>query len=204
MTSTLSSSHGSINQSSLKSFSRLHTLESAPNERPSLHLVIPEGQLQVHTATYRGSFSVVLSQALRSAGLGSKVLIAQLLKGGVDQGTENAVNLCGSLQWYRPAIPCYLTRPVEESIKDPNLKNAIEAVSSLWKLCKEFILHNDLDQVVLDEVGLAVALGFIKEEDLITTLDKRPKRMDVILTGPYIPSRIIEMADQVTELRCGN
>ena len=35
--------------------------------RPPLHLVEPEGQLQVHTATYRGSFSSVLSQAMRTA-----------------------------------------------------------------------------------------------------------------------------------------
>ena len=34
--------------------------------RPPLHLVEPEGQLQVHTATYRGSFSSVLSQAMLS------------------------------------------------------------------------------------------------------------------------------------------
>ena len=40
--------------------------------RPPLHLVEPEGQLQVHTAGYRGSFSSVLSQAMRSAGLGSR------------------------------------------------------------------------------------------------------------------------------------
>ena len=42
--------------------------------RPALHLVKPEGQLQVHTATYRGSFSSVLSQAMRTAGLGSRAV----------------------------------------------------------------------------------------------------------------------------------
>ncbi|HJM80570.1 MAG TPA: ATP--corrinoid adenosyltransferase, partial [Prochlorococcaceae cyanobacterium Fu_MAG_72] len=44
-------------------------------ERPPLHLVAPEGQLQVYTAPYRGSFSAVLSQALRTAGLGSRVMV---------------------------------------------------------------------------------------------------------------------------------
>ena len=52
-----------------------------------LHLVAPEGQLQVHTASYRGSFSSVLSQAMRAAGLGSRVLIAQFLR-GVQQGRK--------------------------------------------------------------------------------------------------------------------
>ena len=60
-----------------------------------LHLVEPEGQLQIHTASYRGSFSSVLSQAVRSAGLGSRVVIAQFLKGGVNQGPDGQVQLCG-------------------------------------------------------------------------------------------------------------
>ena len=49
------------------------------SDPPPLVLVAPEGQLQVHTAPYRGSFASVLSQAMRSAGLGSRVLISQFL-----------------------------------------------------------------------------------------------------------------------------
>ena len=72
--------------------------------RPPLQLVEPEGQLQVHTATYRGSFSSVLSQAMRTAGLGSRVLIAQFLKGGVHQGPQGCVRLCGGLTWLRDVV----------------------------------------------------------------------------------------------------
>ena len=46
--------------------------------------------------------------------------------------------------------------------------------------------------------------GNINENDLIDTLVQRPTSMDLILTGPSIPSRVIEMADQVTELRSGH
>jgi cob(I)yrinic acid a,c-diamide adenosyltransferase (EC 2.5.1.17) len=54
-----------------------------PPALPHLRLVPqPEGLLQIHTAPYRGSFATVLSQALRSAGLGSQVLVCQFLKGG--------------------------------------------------------------------------------------------------------------------------
>ena len=52
----------------------------AVSDPPPLYLVAPEGQLQVHTAPYRGSFANVLSQAMRAAGLGSRVLISQFLK----------------------------------------------------------------------------------------------------------------------------
>ncbi len=72
--------------------------------RQPLQLVSSQGQVQIHTSTFRGSFSVVLSEAIRSAGLGSQVLIAQFLRGGVNQGPNEAINLCGRLEWLRPAL----------------------------------------------------------------------------------------------------
>ena len=85
---------------------------AAPAAGRSLRLVAQqEGLLQVHTAPFRGSFSGVFSQALRSAGLGSRVLISQFLKGGVEQGLERSVWLCGRLQWLRPAVASCLAQP---------------------------------------------------------------------------------------------
>ena len=85
--------------------SKESSLRPTPIRKP-LQLVATQGQVQIHTSTFRGSFSVVLSEALRSAGLGSQVLIAQFLRGGVNQGPEGSINLCGRLEWLRPSIEC--------------------------------------------------------------------------------------------------
>ena len=183
--------------------SGLHPVPTPPF-KPPIHLVAPEGQLQIHTAPYRGSFSVVLSEAIRSAGLGSRVMVAQFLKGGVSQGLSGAVNLCGRLEWIRPSIPCCLVKQADEESSGQNKSIAIEAIQEIWEACKERIISANLDQLVLDEVGLAIALGYLKEDDVVNTLEQRPGAMDVILTGPSIPSRISSMADQVTELRSGH
>ena len=45
-------------------------------------------------------------------------------------------------------------------------------------------------------------LGFIEEDDLISMINNRPSSTDIIITGPSIPPKVIEMADQITELRC--
>ena len=91
MTASLSTSHrpGEVRSADHRTLERagLHPLPPLP-ARPPLHLVSPEGQLQVHTAPYRGSFASVLSQALRAAGLGSRVMVVQFLKGGVAQGPD--------------------------------------------------------------------------------------------------------------------
>jgi len=55
----------------------------------------------------------------------------------------------------------------------------------------------------LDELGLAVAFGYLDEADVIAALEQRPASMDVLITGPTVPAGVVEMADQVTELRRG-
>ena len=178
--------------SSLKAFTR----------REHLKLVKPEGQVQIHTSTLRGSFSIVLSEALRSAGLGSKVLISQFLRGGVNQGPNGAINLCGRLEWLRPAIETCLPEQMEEEDLSLKRKYQEKAIKELWEFCKKRLLENNLDKIVLDEIGMAISLGFIKESDLISMINNCPSSTDIILTGPSIPPKVIEMADQITELRC--
>jgi len=163
--------------------------------RPPLHLAEPEGQLHVHTAPYRGSFSSVLSQAVRAAGLGSRVVIAQFLKGGVQQGPEGQVQLCGGLTWMRPDVP--------DCVSEPGQVDAAEAVDAVWQICSRHLRSGEVNQLVLDEVGLAVGLGYISEEALLASLEQRSSAVDVIITGPSIPPSVMAMADQVTELRRG-
>ncbi|EAU72699.1 cob(I)yrinic acid a,c-diamide adenosyltransferase [Synechococcus sp. RS9916] len=201
MTASLSTSHrpGEVRSADHRTLERagLHPLPQLP-ARPPLHLVSPEGQLQVHTAPYRGSFASVLSQALRAAGLGSRVMVVQFLKGGVAQGPDRRLTLCGRLQWLRPDVACCLAEPASEQEPD-----TLAAVQALWAECRSQLLNGELDQLVMDELGLAVALGYLDEQDVRSTLEQRPGSMDVIVTGPAIPDSLMDMADQVTELRRG-
>jgi cob(I)alamin adenosyltransferase len=176
-------------------------LHALPAPRPlvpgGLRLVPqPEGLLQVHTAPFRGSVSTVLSQALRTAGLGSRVLISQFLKGGVEQGPERALTLCGRLQWLRPAMEVCLDGPQAS----PPCR---EAVAAVWAHSRAQLLEASVDLMVLDELGLALAYGYLELDAVVATLEQRPAQMDVILTGPAIPEPLMAMADQVTQLRRG-
>ena len=201
MTASLSPSHRSRQQSTAdhRALNRagLHSLPSLEPQQP-LHLVVPEGQLQVHTAPYRGSFGTVLSQALRAAGLGSRVAVMQFLKGGVAQGPDAAITLCDRMVWMRPAVMGCLSEPA-----GPLESSTVSAVQEVWQVCRRHLASADLDQLVLDELGLAIALGYLDEAEVRDSLDARPGSMDVIITGPSIPESLMGLADQVTELRRG-
>ncbi len=202
MTASLKLEHIASKPGIAKGHARLQPVNYFGDKGP-LHLVEPEGQLHIHTAPYRGSFPLVLSEALRAAGLGSRVLVAQFLKGGVDQGESGSTVLCGRLELLRPEISCCISEKANQDPANSNKQEILQAVRGIWKVCKSRLLEGQLDQLVLDEVGLAIALGYLTEEDLISTLEKKPRAMDVMLTGPSIPKRIMSIADQITELRCG-
>jgi len=172
-------------------------------ETPKLKVISSQGQLQVYSSPYRGSFSSVLSEALRSAGLGSRVLISQFLKGGVAQGPRNTISLCGGLEWLRPNIYDCIQVPLSPSFNtSEEAANTKAAIREIWEVCKELIYNNSLDKLILDEIGLAIECGFIKEKELINALENRHESIDVIFTGPSIPSKVFSMADQITQLRC--
>ncbi len=169
-------------------------------EQPRLKIVSSHGQLQVYSSPYRGSFSAVLSEAIRSAGLGSRVLIAQFLKGGVSQGYKNKTTLCDKLQWVRPNIYGFINQNSSLHTSE-NFQVNKNAIQEVWQKCKALLLDNALDKLVLDEIGLAIEYGFIQEQELIMALENRYNSIDVILTGPSIPTKVFSMADQITQLR---
>ena len=159
------------------------------------------GQIQIYQSSYRGSYFSIVRDSLRNASLGRKVLLVQLMKGGVKQGILNAQKLCGNLDWIRPSNS-YDNYDSAELIADQNLSNSINnSIFELWNFCKKELLSGNYDQIILDEVFLAVEMNIIEKDDLISTLENRFISGDVILTGTSIPKSFLLMADQITELR---
>ena len=159
------------------------------------------GQIQIYQSSYRGSYSTIIRDCIRNAALGRRVLLVQLLKGGVKQGVLNPVSLCDNLLWIRSS-DSYDQYDAKSISSDDNIKSSIKnSTSELWEFCKKQLLSGKQDQVILDEIFRAVELGIIQEDDLISTLESRFISGDVILTGTKIPKKFLLMADQVTELR---
>ena len=159
------------------------------------------GQIQIYQSSYRGSYSTIIRDCIRNAALGRRVLLVQLMKGGVKQGVLNPVSLCDNLLWIRSS-DSYDQYDSQHITSDNNIRNSVKnSIIELWEFCKKQLLSGEQDQVILDEIFRAVELGMIQEDDLISTLEGRFISGDVILTGTKIPKKFLLMADQVTELR---
>ena len=197
----MTASPSSTNESIPRDQSSVSPISTFPS-KVRLEVISSQGQLKVYSSPYRGIFSDVPSGALRSAGLGSKVLIVEFLKGGVAQGPSQSIRLCRHLEWVRPNIYGSINTIDKSNVakSEDFLANKL-AIQEIWEICQKHLTNNSLDKLVLDEIGLAIELGFIPLEDFLNALENRHNAIDVIITGPSIPTKVFAMADQVTQLR---
>jgi len=186
--------------SSLENYSTSnHEIVNINDKDSKLRRINQNGQIQIYQSSYRGSYSSIIRDSLRNAALGRKVLLVQLMKGGVKQGIVNAQKLCGNLTWVRPSNSYDQYEP--ENISNNLSKSINHSINELWDFCKKELISGTYDQIILDEIFLAVEMNIISKDDLISTLENRLISGDVILTGTSIPKKILLMADQITELR---
>ena len=190
-----------ISSSNSYSKSNLDVVEINTANKNNLKRFKQNGQIQIYQSAYRGSYSSIISDSLRNAALGRKVLLIQFMKGGVMQGVTNAVNLCGNLTWVRSSnsFDQYNSEEIENN---QILKKSIhDSIYELWNFCKKELQSGENDQIILDEIFLAIGMKIISKDDLISTLENRFISGDVILTGTDIPKDLLLMANQITELR---
>ena len=153
-----------------------------------------EGLVQVFTSSHRSFFTSVMAQALRTAGQGTPVLVVQFLKGGISQGHKYPIQLGQKLDWIRCDLP--------RCIDTPNLEeNETHAIQNLWQYTQEVVSKGKYSLVVLDELSLAINFGIIPEIEVLAFLAKRPAHIDIIFTGTEMPKSILDLADQITEIR---
>jgi len=53
---------------------------------------------------------------------------------------------------------------------------------------------------VLDEVNVAVAFKLIELDEVIKLIEDKPKNVELILTGRKADTKLVQMADTVTEM----
>ena len=190
-----------ISSSHIYSKGNLDVIKTNPANKNNVKKFPQNGQIQIYQSLYRGSYTSIIRDSLRNAALGRKVLLIQFMKGGVNQGVENPVRLCGNLTWVRSShsYDQYNSEAIENN---KTLKKSIyESTIELWNFCKKELQSGENDQIILDEIFLAIDMKIIDKDDLISTLENRFISGDVILTGTDIPKDLLLMANQITELR---
>ena len=69
------------------------------------------------------------------------------------------------------------------------------------RLALSFIHNPDYHLILLDEINVALKLGYLDLQTVLAGLEQKPATTHVILTGRGAPPPLIEKADLVTEMK---
>ena len=153
-----------------------------------------KGLIIVHTGPGKGKTTAALGMVMRSLGHGHRVAIVQFIKGAWEPA-EKAVLGRFSEQLVFHAMGEGFTWETQDRDRDT------EKAQAAWTKALDYITHPDYQLILLDEVNVALKLGYLTAEQVLAGLVKKPKATHVILTGRGAPDALIETADLVTEMK---
>ncbi|MHA2072841.1 MAG: cob(I)yrinic acid a,c-diamide adenosyltransferase [Candidatus Thorarchaeota archaeon] len=161
------------------------------------------GKVQVFTGDGKGKTTCALGAGLRAAGHGLRVLMISFMKAKVaerDGETEVNYGEFGAVE----QVPNFEIVPVgrldwvDKENPDPiDVKLAQDGL----ELARDALRNRSCDVIILDEINVAVEWNLISLEDQLSLIKAKPPDVEMIMTGRYARSEVIEAADLVTELR---
>lgn len=153
--------------------------------------------LHIYCGDGKGKTTAAMGLALRAAGRGKRVVVAQFLKGS-DSGERLALARLGTVELLE------LPERVRFSFQmgPEERREARERFAELCRQCRERLEAGRADLVVLDEACAAVNTGLLDLQLLLSVLDSAPEGAELVLTGRNPPAELTERADYLTEMRC--
>jgi cob(I)alamin adenosyltransferase len=157
-----------------------------------------QGFVIVYTGDGKGKTTAALGLALRAAGHGKKVLIIQFIKSPNRIYGENVMFQQLGIEMYQTGAGFTWTGTPEKHR---------EALKKAWAFTKEKVMSGDYDVVILDELNNALSIqrfpinDVLPFNEVLELLQKRPKKMHLVITGRAAKQEIIDCADLVTEMK---
>ena len=150
--------------------------------------------IQVYTGNGKGKTTAALGQALRAIGHGMKVFMVQFMKG----------RTYGELLTCERCLPEFT---IVMSGRDEFVKKGepeeidLSMAREGFELARKVVAEGTHDMLILDEINVAIDYGLLSLDEVVDLLRSCPPEMEVICTGRYAPSELVELADLVSEVR---
>jgi len=151
-----------------------------------------KGYVQVYTGNGKGKTTAALGLALRAAGAGLRVYIAQFVKGMPYSEHKALERLADRISIRQFGRSCFIR-------KDPEEEDYRAARAGLLEVQK-ILASGEYDLVILDEANVATTYRLFSAEELLAMVEARPEHVEVVITGRSADPKILERADLVTEM----
>jgi len=152
-----------------------------------------KGYIQIYTGDGKGKTTAALGLALRAAGAGLKVYIAQFIKSGDYSEIK--------------ALARFAERITVEQfgrgrfIKGKPAPEDVAAARKGLQAIRNALDSGDYQVVIMEEGNVAAACGLLAVDEILDLMAGKPENVELVITGRSADSRVIETADLVTEMK---
>jgi len=149
--------------------------------------------VHVYTGEGKGKTTAALGLALRAAGAGHKVFLAQFVKGGRYSELNALKRFEDLITVEQFGLGRFINGKPSES--------DINAARNGLKKMKDILASGDYKVVIMDEANIALHYNLFSVEELLDLIDCRAEETELIITGRKASPEILEKADLVTEMK---
>jgi cob(I)alamin adenosyltransferase len=164
--------------------------------------------LAVHTGAGKGKSTAAFGMALRAWNSGLSVAVFQFVKSDKWKVGEEAAfrqlgrlheehGLGGPVEWHKMGAGWSWIRKSRKASSDDD---HAAAAADGWAEIARRLAAGRHDFYVLDEFTYPLKWGWVDVDEVVQTLLARPGSQHVVITGRDAPSRLVDVADLVTEM----
>ena len=153
---------------------------------------LDKGLVQLYYGNGKGKTTAAMGLALRAAGCGLQVYIAQFVKGMKYSELLSLAKLKENITVKQYGRGCFIRKEATQKDVDAAQKGLAEV--------KKIVASGKYDVIILDEITIAEYFKLLSVEDILALIVSKPQNVELILTGRKADSRIIDAADLVTEM----
>ncbi|HNT41774.1 MAG TPA: cob(I)yrinic acid a,c-diamide adenosyltransferase [Tenuifilaceae bacterium] len=150
------------------------------------------GYIHLYTGNGKGKTTAAIGLAVRAAGANKTIFIGQFVK-GMHYAELVSLQRIPQIKVKQFGLDCFI-------VNNPTQKD-VDAARAGFDEISGIMLNNSYNMVILDEICIAIYYRLIGVNEVIDVLGKKPREMEVILTGRYAPQELIDIADLVTEMK---
>ena len=164
--------------------------------------------LAIHTGAGKGKSTAAFGMALRAWNAGLSVAVFQFVKSAKWKVGEEAAflqlarlheehGLGGPVEWHKMGAGWSWIRKSRKASSDDD---HAAAAADGWAEIARRLAAGRHDFYVLDEFTYPLKWGWVDVDEVVDTLLSRPGGQHVVITGRDAPSRLVDVADIVTEM----
>jgi cob(I)alamin adenosyltransferase len=164
--------------------------------------------LAIHTGAGKGKSTAAFGMALRAWNSGLSVAVFQFVKSDKWKVGEEAAfrqlgrlheehGLGGPVEWHKMGAGWSWIRKSRKAGSDDD---HAAAAADGWAEIARRLATGRHDFYVLDEFTYPLKWGWVDVDEVVQTLLARPGIQHVVITGRDAPSRLVDVADLVTEM----